>query len=106
MKCAVLMTMLGLVTVASVLPCGAHTAPSGWQYPMECCHQMDCGTVTTSEPEVGVDGRITGETILTNSLGLRGVTYPNTSYKASPDGKDHVCIRGGKVVCRFTGQGM
>ncbi len=37
--------MLAAAAVASIKEAGAHQAPSGWKYPMECCHsetQRDC----------------------------------------------------------------
>lgn len=60
----------------------AHTAPKGWDYPWECCHDHDCAEiadnrVTTSPAGYVIDGKF---------------TVPQSQVRQSPDGKYHACF--------------
>lgn len=71
--------LLSLPTVAF-----AHQAPSGWQYPLECCSDRDCMEVADTAIEERPEGYIIKET---------GEVIPMTDRRIrfSPDGHFHWC---------------
>jgi hypothetical protein len=72
---------------------------------MECCHEQDCGEITEVQPELDDKGMLTGNVYYRNVQGLVGLKDKALQSRPSPDGKDHVCIFHGKVLCLFESQG-
>lgn len=89
------------VVLFSLTYCGeviGHEAPTGWNYPNQCCSGIDCRPVpeeAIGTSRVGYVIRQTGEVI-----GFR-----DTRLKPSPDGTFHWCSERGredtKTVCLF-----
>jgi hypothetical protein len=90
-------------------PARAHTAMSGWTYPIQCCSDRDCAVI---------DGRTVKETpagyVVTVQPGAHPmwgfertqplvVTFTYREAKPSPDGKWHLCIGpSGNPLCFFS----
>lgn len=76
-------------------PARAHEAPSGWDYPMECCHNQDCGPLNEADRPKPLDG---GDWLLTT-----GEIVPKSKVKFSPDGLYHLCRwhANNTVLCLF-----
>jgi hypothetical protein len=77
-------------------PVGAHVAPSGWIYPLQCCSNQDCEPVHGAGVVEGPKGYVvqgTGETI----------GYQDERVKRSPDGEFHLCRfkRQLRTICLF-----
>lgn len=70
-----------------VLEAAGHEAPTGWQYPPECCHNMDCAPVEKTGENSAGEGIAT--TKLHYNITIKPEVY--TYKKISPDGKLHVC---------------
>jgi hypothetical protein len=68
----------------------AHEADSGWSYPWECCSSMDCSEIGTGQPEPD-PVRSPGGWQLSD-----GTVVPFHLARSSPDGRFHVCRRGGQ----------
>jgi hypothetical protein len=69
-----------ILATAKVLP---HQAPSGWQYPPECCSNQDCKPMADSDIPKPLDG---GAWLLRS-----GEIVPRSKVKWSPDGHYHLC---------------
>ncbi|MBB2970900.1 hypothetical protein FHU14_001397 [Mesorhizobium sp. RMAD-H1] len=76
----------------------AHDAPSGWTYPYQCCHDMDCRPVSAKSVAERPEGYVitgTGEV----------VGYRDSRIRQSPDGLFHWCSVAGKsdsrTICLF-----
>ncbi len=85
---------LGLfVGMCFLVKADAHSAPSGWFYPYECCSDRDCqpvhGTAVRERPE-GYLVQKTGEII----------GYGDPRLKVSPDGDFHLCLPPGSIRAR------
>jgi hypothetical protein len=94
----VAVTIALLSLMASSIPVLAHTAPSGWAYPYQCCHDRDCRPVHGATVTEGPDGYViegTGEV----------VAYTDSRIKDSPDGDFHWCSVAGNdktsTICLF-----
>jgi hypothetical protein len=71
----------------------AHSAPSGWFYPYECCSDRDCQPVhgnAVRERREGYLVQKTGEII----------GYRDPRLKVSPDGDFHLCLPPGSIRAR------
>jgi hypothetical protein len=86
----------------------AHEAMSGWTYPLECCHSLDCAEVAGSTVRETPTGYVI--TVRPGSHPMwradraepLTVTFPYRQAKPSPDGKWHLCIDStGKPLCFF-----
>ncbi|MQW58648.1 hypothetical protein GHK59_21870 [Sinorhizobium meliloti] len=76
----------------------AHSAPSGWAYPYQCCSDRDCQPVHGAAVVEGPEGYVveqTGEVI----------GYSDPRLKISPDDEFHLCMRPGSIrfraICLF-----
>lgn len=95
----------------------AHTAPSGWSYPLSCCSNRDCREMDASHFVEGPEGITVTLPIGSHPMVQHWpvkfvVPYQDSKIKASPDGVWHVCIspqhpnlsgamRGGHLLCLF-----
>jgi hypothetical protein len=99
-----ILATLGLLTVSSPFPAGAHDAmptaaqPNGWTYPFACCSGYDCRAVSDKAISERPEGYVingTGEV----------VGYADARVKNSPDGEFHWCsVAGsneGRTICLF-----
>ncbi|MDR6953831.1 hypothetical protein J2X65_003194 [Ancylobacter sp. 3268] len=81
----------------------AHEAPSGWEYPRDCCSAYDCYPVPAGALRFGPGG-ITVE--------ATGETFPSRStiVRPSGDGAFHRCSRAGDpakpTICLFVPGGV
>ena len=66
------------------VPARPHAAPSGWQYPSECCHDRDCREADPGEVEE-VQG---GYRVAPSATYL---PHGDDRLRPSPDGRWHVC---------------
>lgn len=90
---------LGLIiSVSFAATADAHSAPSGWLYPYQCCSGRDCQPVHGTAVKEGPEGyvvEITGEVI----------GYHDSRLKISPDGDFHLCMPPGSIrsraICLF-----
>jgi hypothetical protein len=64
----------------------AHTAPSGWQYPPNCCEKQHCQPAPCDEMLEAEDGGIEYQT----PEGFR-VYVAKPHVKPSPDAQCHIC---------------
>ncbi|PRD41977.1 hypothetical protein C5748_19075 [Phyllobacterium phragmitis] len=76
----------------------AHDAPTGWSYPYQCCHDLDCRPVSARSVAERPEGYVitgTGEV----------VGYRDVRIRQSPDGLFHWCSVSGKsnsrTICLF-----
>jgi len=76
----------------------AHEASTGWSYPYQCCHDMDCRPVSAKSVAERPEGYVitgTGEV----------VGYHDSRVRQSPDGFFHWCSVAGKsnsrTICLF-----
>ena len=100
-----------ILSVTNVI---AHDAPSGWQYPMECCHSMDCGPITDSSFTKPKTPTELPQMVVTTKHGTVVVPH-NFPYRKSGDSKPHACMRPGpwvdgmqamRLICLFFPDGM
>ena len=73
--------LFSLVAFAFVGAAHGHQAPSGWNYPLDCCASTDCHPVSCAALRE-VDGGI-------EFLGIR---FTGEMIKRSEDGYCHVCV--------------
>lgn len=77
----------------------AHEAPSGWAYPMRCCHDNDCGVALSAIRNQ--DGSLT----VTTKHGT--ATFPASfKHEDSPDGLIHACFTPSTLYCLFLAAGI
>lgn len=91
-------TILSLLLVAK---CAAHS-DGGMTYDLECCHSMDCAPVEKAESAATAtaSGLVPlGMTVTTK----KGTVFvpPDFPRRESKDGRMHVCIRAGKLLCIY-----
>jgi hypothetical protein len=86
-----------VVFIALLRGLGAHEAPSGWSYPIECCSGHDCFAIKTDELLEQKDG----SWLYT----ARNLKFPKASIRPSQDRHFHVCIFNGLPLCAFVLQG-
>lgn len=60
----------------------AHTAPKGWDYPWECCHDHDCAEIVDSRVRTSPTGYVIDGRFI----------VPQSQVRQSPDGKYHACF--------------
>lgn len=87
--CAVLYASLGW----------AHEAPSGWEYPIQCCSNNDCRWVPPFFVRPTGDGWI-----LRDHLKHEFVPISSPKVKVSGDGEYHICRTNfgkGDLLCLF-----
>ncbi|WP_432654018.1 hypothetical protein [Sinorhizobium fredii] len=76
----------------------AHSSPSGWYYPYQCCSDRDCQPVHGAAITEGPEGYVVEET-------GEVIRYRDSRVKSSPDGEFHLCMQPGKVgsraICLF-----
>ena len=90
--------LTALAGISAPSTAAAHTAPTGWAYPYNCCSNQDCRAVSddniTERPEGYVIGQ-TGEVL----------GYTDSRLKDSPDGEYHWCSTAGsdtgRTICLF-----
>lgn len=73
-------TVVLLLLVAGIAR--AHTAPRGWDYPWECCHDHDCAEIADSRVRTSPAGYVIDGKF----------TVPQSQVRQSPDGKYHACF--------------
>ncbi|MCR4264682.1 hypothetical protein [Nitratireductor sp. ZSWI3] len=79
-----LQNLLPLTALVLAVPVSAHEAPSGWNYPMECCSNRDCQQIPANDVIERSEGYLvkpTGETL----------SYTDSRLRKSPDGVYHLC---------------
>lgn len=95
----------------------AHTAPSGWEYPLSCCSGVDCAEVSGATIKEGPDAITVTLAIGSHPMVQHWpvtftVPYGDSRIKDSPDGVWHVCVSrqnpqlsaammGGQLLCLF-----
>lgn len=90
---------IGILSTLWVKDAAAHTAPTGWTYPISCCASYDCreeSDAAVNEISEGYEVASTGEII----------PYTDKRVRVSPDGRFHICWKGakfdeGRVLCIF-----
>lgn len=92
-------SVLGTIAALYAPLVKAHEAPTGWQYPYECCSNQDC------KPASHVEVRETRGGYLVVATG-EVVPLMDRRVKDSPDGDFHICqvagdFEHGKVLCLF-----
>ena len=92
--CAAYRTVAAAVLLLLLtMPLGrAHDAGSGWPYPWECCSSMDCWEAGTGGPEPDPIPSPGGWKL------SDGAVVPFHLARSSPDGRFHVCRRGGQLT--------
>lgn len=90
--------VIAIIASTAAFAAGAHNAPSGWSYGIECCSAVDCREVPASyvrETPAGYVLTKTGETL---SCG-------DSRVKDSKDDGFHWCTIGGKdngrTICLY-----
>ena len=90
--------LAALAGISAPSPAAAHTAPTGWAYPYNCCSNQDCRAVPDDKITERPEGYVIGQT--GEVLG-----YSDSRLKNSPDGEYHWCsIAGsdtGRTICLF-----
>lgn len=94
--------MRSLVSLSILAVCGGpaltHQAPTGWIYPVGCCHNHDCRQVPADYVREARDG---WQIVPTGEL----VPYTDERVKTSPDGLYHWCSAGGsetgRTICLY-----
>jgi hypothetical protein len=94
---------------------GAHSAASGWQYPIACCASIDCGEISPAQVRETPSGyEVTlspAQHLMLVETKIYEVPYNDRRVRDSPDGVYHACIsrqfrgpngtEGGKLNCLF-----
>lgn len=71
-----------LILLALIVHARAHEAPSGWEYPMACCHNFDCAPLDANRvKEIEGGYLIDGKHFVAQK-----------DAKDSPDGIYHACF--------------
>jgi hypothetical protein len=88
----------------------AHESPSGWQYPKECCHQLDCAPITDSSFTKPTNPTELPQLVVTTKHGTVAVPH-NFKFRKSGDSNPHACMRpdgmgGLMLICLFFPDGM
>ncbi|MDQ0474510.1 hypothetical protein [Labrys wisconsinensis] len=78
--------LLLLDTSAWAPPAAAHQAPTGWQYPVECCGGHDCYEIQASDLQVVAGGW---------KVLATGQIFGSSQVRHSPDGRYYRCSYGG-----------
>jgi hypothetical protein len=75
-----------------------HEAPSGWQYPSDCCSGRDCREVPCEQIT-----RLNTVYRYRTSASIY-LDFPENKHRYSGDGRCHVCILGSQrsPTCIFT----
>lgn len=108
------MRVLAAISLAMMLAAGAtetrsHPAPSGWEYPFECCSGADCAQIDASAVQENKPGFIV--TIApgrhpmwpTERRKPLVLEVPYQKVRLSPDGLWHLCINdAGELLCFFS----
>jgi hypothetical protein len=91
--------LAAILLCAIAIPASGHDAATGWSYPIECCHDTDCGHATAAKRNP--DGSLT----VTTRHGT--ATFPASfEHRSSPDGLIHACFTPAKLYCLFLAIGM
>lgn len=99
--CAFVLALAGLVVVAlligAALVASAHDAPSGWRYPLSCCHKRDCAPLDPKLIQATEQGWYLMES---------GEVIPYSKAREAPDGLFHRCVkrpedRRSETLCLF-----
>lgn len=77
-----------ILLLVLAMPAAAHQAPSGWQYPMHCCHDRDCSPIAPSRVREVPDGYLVDGRW----------TVQHIHAGDSPDGEYHACFQGNDPV--------
>lgn len=101
--------------VAGTFKAFAHHAPTGWEYPLNCCSGMDCHEINAATVHETPEGYVltlqpSDHMMLAQPTSFI-VPYSDARIKDSPDGVYHACISrqtvvngspmGGRLICLF-----
>lgn len=79
-------------------PAAAHSAKSGWAYPVDCCSQRDCREVSAELIRESAGGYVI-------KLNGERLAYSDSRIRTSPDGIYHWCSAQGRddtrTICLF-----
>ncbi len=104
--------LLAIALLAFAGPAMAHQAPSGWEYPLECCSQRDCAKVDASAVKERRGGWHV--TVAPGSHPMVPADGPPVlafiaiaDARPSPDGDWHICLHPSdkRVLCFFAPPG-
>ncbi|HEV7257796.1 MAG TPA: hypothetical protein VGN82_08440 [Bosea sp. (in: a-proteobacteria)] len=103
---------LALVLTAEATETCPHEAPSGWDYPFECCSGADCAQLDPKAVKANASGFIVTVVPGQHPIWSRDRRHPlvlEIAYRKarlSPDGKWHLCINdAGDLLCFFAPAG-
>jgi len=108
MRASALITIVILLAAAAP-QARAHQAPSGWDYPFECCSEADCARIDASEVRETPSGFVV--TIrpgrhpmwVTERRQTVVLEVPYQKARLSPDGFFHLCMNdAGELLCFFS----
>lgn len=108
------MRALASITIATLLAAGAsetraHRAPSGWDYPFECCSEADCARIDAAAVRETPSGFVV--TIApgrhpmwpTERRQPAVLDIPYGKARLSPDGFFHLCMNdAGELLCFYS----
>jgi len=103
------LALLALASCGAGAPAYAHSAMSGWTYPIECCALNDCAEIAPGAVQETPAGYVV--TVHPGTHPMWGkerpaplvVRIPYRDAKPSPDGKWHLCIGpSGNALCFFS----
>lgn len=101
-------TALALLVVGLATPALAHKAPKGWNYPIVCCSNRDCGQIPASSVQITSEGYAVTlqpgmHDFITPATGPKSYVIPYSRARVSPDGEFHICIRPAdlQLLCFF-----
>lgn len=85
----------------------AHSAPTGWIYPSECCSGRDCAEIPTSAVKEGPNGYqvtlLPGQHPMIKAA-PHSFLVPYGTEKVSPDGLYHACLSPTlRLLCFYAG---
>lgn len=99
---------IGAVLAAASAPALSHPAPSGWDYPFQCCSGADCARI-----DADMVREIPSGFVVTVAPGRHPMwpterrqalvlDIPHKKLSPAPDGLWHLCINdAGELLCFF-----
>ncbi|CAN7716681.1 hypothetical protein [Bosea sp. LjRoot237] len=99
---------IAIMLAASAMQAHAHQAPSGWDYPFECCSGADCARI-----DAGAVREVSSGFVVTIAPGRHPMwpterrdqlilDIPHQKARRSPDGFWHLCINdAGEFLCFY-----
>lgn len=100
---------IAIIFAAGVTRSHGHRAPSGWDYPFECCSEADCARI-----EAGAVREVPSGFVVTIMPGRHPMwpterrepavlEIPYQKARLSPDGFFHLCMNdAGELLCFFS----